>query len=260
MEGKGYRRTAVVIGLLFWLSNLVTLVGGAITGFIPTSANALTGVYPHAAGLVVGTLVAHVNDAAIIGYAVLLYPVLARYGQGLMLGYIAFKVVEAVLLLVGAASLLSVIGLSQSYLSGGADVAAFKPSVDLALGLQFWSGRLAALAYLVATPVLCFVLFRSRLVPRVISVWGWVGAAMLATGLAIGVGDPTRGFEPGQLLVIPIILWELVFATWLIVRGFGSSPAVNPSARAQDQLSMQPPATVTESRFTVAATRMAPRE
>jgi hypothetical protein len=38
--------------------------------------------------------------------------------------------------------------------------------------------------------------------------------------LAIGVGDPTHGFQPGQLLVVPIILWELFFATWLIVRGF----------------------------------------
>jgi Domain of unknown function (DUF4386) len=260
MERKGFRRTAVVIGLLFWLSNLVTLIGSAVAGFIPTSANALTDMYPHATQLVVGTLVAHVNDAAIIGYAVLLYPVVARYGQGVMLGYVAFKVVEALLLLVGAASLLSLIGVSQSYLSGEANGAAFKPTVELALGLQFWAGRLAALAYLVATPALCFVLFRSRLVPRVISVWGWIGAAMLAAGLAIGVGDPTRGFEPGQLLVIPIILWELVFATWLIVRGFNPSPAAKPAGRERGQVSMQPPATVTESRLTVAATRTEPSE
>ena len=231
MQEKGFRRTAVVIGVLFWLSNLVTLIGGVITGFIPTSANALTTMYPHSTQLVVGTLVAHVNDAAIIGYAVLLYPVLARYGQGLALGYAAFKVVEAVLLLVGAAVLLSLIGLSQSYLSGAADLASFKPSVEMAIGLQFWTGRLAALAYLVATPMLCFVLYRSRLVPRLISVWGFIALAMLATGLAVGVGDPTRGFEPAQLLVIPIILWELAFATWLIVRGFNLSPARADEAR-----------------------------
>ena len=226
MEDKGFRRTAVAIGLLFWLSNLVTLVGGALTGFIPTSANALSGMYPHATQLVVGTLVAHVNDVAIIGYTVLLYPVLARHGQGLALGYAAFKVVEGVLLMFGAAALLSLIGLSQSYLSGGADVSSFKPSVELALGMQFWAGRLAALDYLVATAVLCLLLYRSGLVPRLISVWGFIALAMLATGLAIGVGDPTRGFEPGQLLVVPIILWELTFATWLIVRGFNQTPTV----------------------------------
>jgi hypothetical protein len=70
------------------------------------------------------------------------------------------------------------------------------------------------------------LLHRSQLVPRLISIWGFVALVLLATGLAIGVGDPTRGFEPGQLLVIPIILWELLFATWLIVKGFRPSAAL----------------------------------
>jgi hypothetical protein len=79
--------------------------------------------------------------------------------------------------------LLSVIGLSQQYLeSATADPGYYQVSAGLALSQQFWAARLAALAYLVATPLL--------------------------------------SFQPGQLLVIPIILWELVFATWLIVRGF----------------------------------------
>jgi hypothetical protein len=55
---------------------------------------------------------------------------------------------------------------------------------------------------------------------------------MLATGLALGVSDPTRGFEPGQLLLIPIILWELTFATWLIARGFNPSPMARQAAVA----------------------------
>ena len=227
MGNMGLRRTAIAVGALFWISNLVTLAGSAVMGFIPSSANALTVMYPHATQVVVGTLVAHVNDAAIIGYAVLLYPVLRRHSQGLALGYVAFKVVEAVLLLVGAAALLSVLGLSQAYATSGGDAATFKPSVELAVAQQFWAGRLAAMAYIVATPILCAALYRARLVPRAISVWGLLGVGMLATGLALGVGDPTRGFEPGQLLVIPIILWELAFATWLIVRGFDEVPAAS---------------------------------
>jgi hypothetical protein len=63
-------------------------------------------------------------------------------------------------------------------------------------------------------------MYSTRLVPRWLSAFALVACAMLATGLAIGVGDPTRGFQPGQLLVIPIILWELTFATWLIAKGF----------------------------------------
>ena len=211
------RRTVVLVGVLFWVSNLVTLVGGAISGAIPTDADALLRATPHAAGLTVGTLVAQINDAAIIGYAVLLFPLLRRYGQSAALGYVAFKVVEGVLLLVGAAALLAAVAVSQAH--AGAYGASFRATADVALLMEFWAGRLAAFAYLVATPLLIAACYRSRLVPRAISLLGFSGLAMLASGLALGVGDPTRGFQVAQLLVVPIILWELTFATWLIVRG-----------------------------------------
>jgi hypothetical protein len=219
------RRTAVLVGVLFWISNLATLVGSVITGPIPNASTSLTTMFPHATQIVVGTLITHINDAAIIGYAVLLFPVLKRFSESLALGYVAFKALEATLLAVSAAALLSLIALSQNYLAAGASAAtSFQASAEVTLAQQFWAGRLGTLAYLVATPILNFLLYRSKLVPRFIAAWGFIAVVLLATGLVLGVGDPTRGFQLGQLLVIPIILWELVFATWLIVRGF--NPAV----------------------------------
>jgi len=136
--------------------------------------------------------------------------VLKKYGEGLALGYVAFKTVEAVMLLVAAATILALAATSAG-------------DASFSLAQQFWANRLGALAYIVATPILNYLLYQSRLVPRWISILGLIGVALLALGLLLGVGDPTRGFQVGQLLVIPIILWELTFATWLIVRGF--SPA-----------------------------------
>ena len=218
------RRTAVAVGALFWISNLVTLVGSAIVGTIPDSAGVLTSMSPHATQVVAGTLIAHINDVAIIGYAVLLFPVLKRTGPGLALGYAAFKVVEAVLLLVSAVSLLSLIAVSHSFLAaGGGNAPWFKAAAESTLAQQFWAARLAALVYIVGTLILNAVLYRAALVPRFLPVWGVAAVAMLAAGLAMGVGDPSRGFQPGQVLLVPIILWELTFATWLIVRGFKAS-------------------------------------
>lgn len=213
----------MIVGVLFWISNLATVIGAVVTGAIPNGHDALTTMYPHATSEVVGTLIAHINDAAIIGYAVALFPVLKRFSEPLALAYVAFKTVEAILLLVSAAALLSLIALSQRYLATTApDARSFQAIAETMLAQQFWASRLATLAYLVATPILNFVLYRSQLVPRSISILGFVGVVLLALGLLIGVGDPTRGFQPGQLLVIPIILWELVFATWLIVKGFAN--------------------------------------
>jgi hypothetical protein len=131
--------------------------------------------------------------------------------------------------------LLSLIGLSQQFLqTGPSEPGYWEASATLALSQQFWAARLAALAYLVATPILNALLYRSQLVPRFISMWGFVALVLLATGLAIGVGDPTRGFQPGQLLVIPIILWELLFATWVMVRGFRPSGSAADPRVAQE--------------------------
>ena len=217
MRDDGFRRTAIAIGVLFWISNLVTVIGSAISGQIPTTAGGLGAVQLHTSQFTAGTLISHVNDAAIVGYAVLLFPVLSRYSPGLALSYTAFKVIEGVLLLAGAATLLSLATLKPGQLAPG--------SADLALTQVFWLGRLATFAYLVATPILNLVLLRTRVVPQALSLLGLAGCALLVTGLAIGVGDPTRGFQPGQLLVIPIILWELALATWLVVKGFSDAQA-----------------------------------
>lgn len=222
------RLTAIIVGALFWISNVVTLVGSVITGPVPGAHDALINMYPHRIAQVIGTLIAHLNDAAIIGYAVALFPVLRRFSDSLALGYVAFKVVEATMLVVSAAAYLSLIPLSQAYTAaGGSESSSFQASAELTLAQQFWTARWAALAYLVATPILNFALYQTQLVPRFIAVWGLVAVGLLALGLALAIPDPTHGFNPGQLLLIPIILWELFFATWLIVRGF------NPTALAQ---------------------------
>ena len=202
-----------------------------IAGAVPNAADSLTSLYSHGTQVVVGPMIARINDAAIIGYAVVLFPVLKRVNEGLALGYGAFRAVEATLLMVGAATLLSLIALGRTCLAAGAaDAASFRASAEVALAQQCWAARLAALAYLVATPILTVLRYRSQLVPRFISVWGVVALVLLPTGLAIGVGDPTRGgLQARRLLVIPIILRELLFATWLLVRGFG------PSAVAADR-------------------------
>jgi hypothetical protein len=89
------RKTAVIVGLLFWISNLATLTGSVVAGTIPSPADALTSMYPHGTQVVVGTLIAHVNDVAIIAYAVVLFTVLKRWNEALALSYVAFKMMAS---------------------------------------------------------------------------------------------------------------------------------------------------------------------
>ena len=91
------RKAAVIVGILFWVSHLATLVGSVIVGAIPNARNALANVYPHSTQVVVGTVIARGNDVAIIGYAVVLFTVLKQWNEVLALGYVVFKALEPTL-------------------------------------------------------------------------------------------------------------------------------------------------------------------
>jgi hypothetical protein len=77
--------------------------------------------------------------------------------------------------------------------------------------------------FIVGAVILYSMLYKSKLVPRFISIWGLIAVAALTAANLIGVPDLTQGFNPGQLLYFPIMTSELLLAIWLIARGFSSS-------------------------------------
>jgi hypothetical protein len=67
------------------------------------------------------------------------------------------------------------------------------------------------------------MLYKSKLVPRFISVWGFIAVASLIIANVSGVPDLTYGFHPGQILYFPIMTSEVLLAIWLIVKGFNEA-------------------------------------
>lgn len=218
------RRAAILIGAFFWISDLSVLVGSAVSGPILNSSNYLALVYPNRGQVVTGELVAMINDVAIIGYGIVLYIVLRKHNEALSLGYLAAKIVEAVALVAGTASILTLTTLSQRFLQAGSPKDSYFQTVAaMAVSGQSWASQLSAIFYILGALILMFLLYQSRVVPRFIPIWGVIALASLTTGLALGIPDPTHGFQPGQLLVVLIILWELFFATRVIVKGFDTA-------------------------------------
>ncbi len=69
------------------------------------------------------------------------------------------------------------------------------------------------------------LLYRSRLVPRVLPVLGLIGAPLLLAGdTAVLFGLLGRVSPLAGILALPIALWEFSLGVWLIVRGFNPSP------------------------------------
>jgi hypothetical protein len=93
----------------------------------------------------------------------------------------------------------------------------FQTSGTLINAAKEWTSVVENFPYGLGAVILNIVLYQSELVPQWLSIWGLVGGTLL---LAMGL---LRMFgKPVIYLAIPIILYELVLAGWLIVIGFNS--------------------------------------
>jgi hypothetical protein len=229
---KPVRRTATMVGVLFLLGYLGVFLGSALYAPTLDAPDYLARIFPERARVIRGMLIELINDAAVVGIAVLLFPILRRHGEGIALGYVGFRVVEAAILVVGKTSVLSLVTLSQEYIAAGAaEASSYRAAGAFALAAREWTGKISSAFFILGAVILYSMLYKSKLVPRFISVWGLVAAASLATANLLGVPDLTQGFQPAMILYSPIVVSELLLAIWLIVKGFNPSAIATESAR-----------------------------
>lgn len=216
-----YKRNARTIGGLFILATVLAIVGGALLlpldepGYLTEAANAQSQI-------VIGSLLEIAMALSVVGIAVMFFPVLKEQDEGLGLGYVGSRVLEAVLL--GAAAISSLVILTLGMEFGGEAGA----MGDLMLVVRDWTYLLGSLVFLgIGGLILYPLLYRSRLVPRWLSLWGLIAAGLiLARGLIEAFGVELSGVVQG-VLAAPIALQEMVLALWLIVKGFDLSGRVD---------------------------------
>jgi hypothetical protein len=75
--------------------------------------------------------------------------------------------------------------------------------------------------------LLNYLLYQSKLVPRWLSVWGLAGAILSFANYS----PQFFGIDSIEILFYPIALQEMVFAVWLIVKGFNPSAIASGSAK-----------------------------
>ncbi len=113
------KKTARIVGALFLISYAGVFIGSEITGAILGESDYLLNAYPDRAQVVWGVLIELVNDIAVIGIAVMLYPLLRKFSEGVALFYVGLRVLEGAFFMVSKVSSLSIIDLSEKYLAMG---------------------------------------------------------------------------------------------------------------------------------------------
>ena len=228
-----YRKTAITVGILFIVCTVTSILGPSLAVSI-NSPDYLHQLAGNPDQIILAALLEFIWAATGAGIAIGLYPLLKKYNGALALGSVGFRVVENVFVLIGTLSLLSLLTLSQEFIAAGApEASSFQTLGTLLLALRDWQLHvISGLAFSLGVLMYYAILYRSNLIPRWLSGWGVLGAvlALAATVLASFTRD--FGLESVHTyLHIPIGLQELVFAVWLIVKGFNPSAIAALSAK-----------------------------
>ena len=215
------RRTALVAGALYLLT-FVSIPTLFLYDQVRHNPKYILGPGPDTAVLFGGLLEIIVALAG-IGTAVVLYPVVKRQNEGRALGFVGARTLEAAGIFAGVACLLSIVSLRQAGAGTGALV------IGQTLAILYDRIFLLSQSFIPAVNALLLgsLLYQSRLVPRVLPLLGFFGAALLVAG-DIGVLFGLLGLvsSVAALLALPIALWEFSLGVYLIVKGFKPVPII----------------------------------
>ena len=219
------RKLAIAVGVFFLITHV-----GAIVGRLGSAPALDDPVFILGSGsetvVLVAALFEVITALAIVGTAVALFPVVRRYHEGLAIGYVGLRVLEAGIIAVGVVSILSIVTLRQEAADTGADPSALSTVAQALASVNEWAfvvgpGFICG----VNTVVMAYLLYKSRLVPRYIPTLGLVGGPLVFAanvGILFGVEEQLAAWA--GLIVLPIWAWEFTLAMTLIVKGFRPEP------------------------------------
>jgi hypothetical protein len=170
-------------------------------------------------GVIFGGVLEIIVALAGIGTAVALFPVVKRQNEGVALGFVASRVMEAGAIFADVVCLLALVTLRRA--GSGADVLVTGRAL---VALYTWFKLGQNLMPAVNALLLGSLLYRSRLVPRVLPMMGLIGAPLLLANTILtmfGVTGPV--FVLSAIGVLPIAVWEFSLGVWLTVKGFKPS-------------------------------------
>lgn len=217
-----HKTAARVIGILFIIATVAFSISVVFLEPVLSAPDYLVSVASNGQRIAIGALLELVNHIAVVGIAVVSYPILKQFSERVAIGYVAARSIESVLFAIGTMHLITLANVSQAFVTAGEPPSSYYHTIGevLLTGHNWDNAELLFIAFGIGAVLLNCLLYRTKLVPRWLSVWGFIAAALIIAARVMLM----IGFELSSSMVvmmdIPIMLQEMVFAVWLIVKGF----------------------------------------
>jgi uncharacterized membrane protein len=232
-EGKNtYRTTARIVGAMYLAGFVVGITGIVLIQSILGAPDHLAALPASSMLLAIAAvlwLMAAAWDAA---HGVLMFPVLKQHNsERIAVGYLGFRIMDGLIIAIMVLFILIQIPIGSEYLNAGAsDASSLQALSTVFMQAQLDAYNIAMITLGISGLILCYSFYKSKLVPRILAVWGLVGYAVILCGSVVEV----LGFNLLTIHAIPGGLWEMFIGVWLIVKGFNPSAFVSESANPED--------------------------
>ena len=157
-----------------------------------------------------------------LGVAISLYPVLKKSNQWLAFGFVAFRIIACVFIIIGVITLFLLLTLSQEYVNSGTPNFSHYQTIGglLQVGRDFTNHVATILSVSFGGLLFYILLLKSKLVPRWLSGWGLLGTVSTIIASYLVMFQFIEVITQTYIIMnIPMALQEVVLGVWLIVKG-----------------------------------------
>jgi hypothetical protein len=217
---KSSKKIARIVGVLFLAGMVVGMTGHILVESTLSMPDYLSAISGNSMKLAIGAILMLMTSIWDAAHGILMFPILKRHNEHLALGYLGFRIFDAIFLAIQVLFVLLQLPIGDHYLKAGMESSNLQALSSLFIQGNIYSYQIGMIALGLAGQMLCLMFYRVKLVPRFVAVWGLVGYMTILCGSVFEV----LGFNLNFIHTIPGGLWELFIGVWLIVKGFRTSP------------------------------------
>jgi len=213
------KKTSIVLGIAFLLQFITSIVNGMvlrpaliITGNIIES---MTNIANNVWLMKTYILVDMITALGVVFLGAILFIVLKKKNEIIALVALGFYVIEAALLAVSRMEAFSLLRISQEYIvAGQTDYLQMLGNLSVE-SMDFAGSTLHSLVFSIGAILFYYLLYKSRAVPRILSLWGLITVPLVL----IGTLSAVFGYEVPFFVYFLYVPFEFVIGIWILAKG-----------------------------------------
>lgn len=216
------KSNAKITGWLFIVAAVSSIIGLKLYDPILSDNNFIVSANNHYNQIIFGAINELILVASATGTGIMLYPLLKRYNESMGIGYLSFRMLEAVFIMIGLLSILTVLSISESYVDGAITDKANAQNLGLSfISLHKWTFMLGPNFMLsINTFIYSFVFYKTKIIPSNLARLGLLASFLIMTAAILELFGVIQQISTwGILLALPIALYEMTLAIYLITKG-----------------------------------------